>query len=109
MQITPNGNPYLSLEGHAVKNDIIKYVKFCKTARWIQFYDKTSEFIINVEDLDDNYTTSYRFDTLIIATGHGIILGMPYIDGLVTFKDPVLHSYHFRDPHLFEGNCLLII
>jgi hypothetical protein len=77
--------------------------------RWVHFDDKASEFIINVEDVDSNHTFSYRFDTIIIATGHSTMKGIPYIDGLVSFNGPVLHSYHFRDPEIYRGKRILII
>lgn len=77
--------------------------------RWIQFDDTASEFIINVEDLIDNHTLSYRFDNMIIASGHFTAQVIPHIDGLVSFSGPVLHSHHFRDPEIYKGQRILII
>jgi trimethylamine monooxygenase len=97
------------MEGRAIKSGLHQFIRFNQAVRWLSFDDKSSRFVMHVEDLTTNDTSRHEFDYVIVATGHFSCPNVPYFEGLETFEGLVLHAHDFRDAEIYRGMDVLLV
>ena len=105
------------LKGRWSQEDIQKYIKFSTVVRDVVYNKATDDFTVSVKDLkndevidgerfDQNITdpsrktsssiSHYRFDYVVVASGHYSTPHVPTFPGVERFPGRVMHAHDFR-------------
>ena len=105
------------LKGRWSQEDIQKYIKFSTVVRDVVYNKTTDDFTVSVKDLkndevidgerfgqnitDPSRKTSssiphYRFDYVVVASGHYSTPHVPTFPGVERFPGRVMHAHDFR-------------
>ena len=94
------------------KRDLKQYVKLSTVVRRAE-YNKavkifvTDDFTVLAQDLKTDKEEVERFTHIVVATGIFSTPNVPDVNGIDTFKSPVLHSKQVKHLNEFKGKKVI--